>query len=269
MKYFLIFLILFFISASTFAIAQSPTYSVAKVQFPDHCYSSVGSGTVIVIDPDMNSNPEQIESVPIQIWSSQDTDVRTPNAIETGSDTGIFEATVFFNMNDESFSQRIRVLEGDTLHAKYIDITVPYQIQQEIETFVVMGTLPPDEKWGKYWESLSLQHDSKYVYDPCMAEFIEKIKPTEFALNNLNIVYPAPLKQLESGLYLYEIKCKDNFVNIIKQSNTSPACVTYSTGDKLLERGWATCDDEISYGRGHPCGVRSSSGISSDNTYEE
>jgi hypothetical protein len=110
----------------------------------------------------MNKDPEQVESIPIHLWSSRDTDVRTPNAIETEKNTGIFEATIFFNMYDEAFSQRIRVFEGDMLHAKYVDTTIPFGLQQEIETFVVMGTLPPDQKWGKYWESLSIQHSTNY-----------------------------------------------------------------------------------------------------------
>ena len=238
MKYTVIFLILFSIFVGNFVFAQSSDYTVGKVQFPDRCYSSVGTGTVIIIDPDMNANPEQIESIPIHLWSSRDTDVRTPNAIETGNDTGIFEATVFFNMYNEAFSQRIRVFEGDTLHAKYIDITVPYEIQQEIETFVVMGTLPPDQKWGKYWESLSLSNDSKYVYDTCMAEFIDKANPTDYALNNLDIIYPAPLKQIDSGLFANEIMCKDNLELILKYSG-SPACVKPKSINILILRGWA------------------------------
>lgn len=75
----------------------------------------------------------------------------------------------------------------------------------------------------------------------------------------------SPLKQFNSGILIGDIQCKENLV-LIQKHDGSPACVTYHTGIKLLERGWATCNDEISYGRGHPCGVRSSPGISSDNT---
>lgn len=228
---------LFSIFVGNFVFAQSSDYTVGKIQFPDRCYSSVGTGTVIIDDSDMNKDPKQAESVPIHLWSSRDVDIRTPNAIETGNNTGIFEATVFFNMYDEAFSQRIRVFEGDTLHAKYVDTTVPFGTQQEIETFVVIGTLPPDQKWGKYWESLSPSKDSKYVYDTCMAEFVREVKPTDHALNNLDIIYPAPLKQIDSGLLINEIRCKDNLERILKYSGL-PACVTEPTKQKLIERGW-------------------------------
>ena len=219
------------------AFAQSSDYVLGNVQFPDRCYSSVGSGTVLIIDPDMNQDAEQNESVPIQLWSSRDTDIRTPNATETGQDTGIFEVTVFFNMYDEAFSQRIRVFEGDTLYAKYIDNNVPFGLRQDIEAEVVMGTLPPDQKWGKYWESLSIQNDSKYVCDTCMAEFIAEVKPTQYALNALDVIYHAPLRQIGSGLHVDEVLCKDNLVLILKHDG-APACIKPETSAKLVDRGW-------------------------------
>lgn len=72
-----------------------------------------------------------------------------------------------------------------------------------------------------------------------------------------------PLKQYKSGISTREIQCNDSLVLVTKHDG-SPACVTLETNKKLVERGWATCSDEIKYNRGHPCGVRSSPGISSD-----
>lgn len=73
-------------------------------------------------------------------------------------------------------------------------------------------------------------------------------------------VFGSPSQQVSIGIEPKNILCRENLVLVFKYDKT-PACVTYQTGDKLLKRGWATCDDKISYGRGHPCGVRSSSGI--------
>ena len=81
------------------------------------------------------------------------------------------------------------------------------------------------------------------------------------------IVYPifSPLKQFKSGIKIDEIQCKDDLVLILKFDG-SPACVTYGTANKLIQREWTICSDEIKYYRGHPCGIRSSPGISSDNS---
>ena len=52
----------------------------------------------------------------------------------------------------------------------------------------------------------------------------------------------APLKvQLEETTNVEELSCpQSSHVLILKQSDNSPACVTSSTGDKLVQRGWGT-----------------------------
>jgi hypothetical protein len=82
---------------------------------------------------------------------------------------------------------------------------------------------------------------------------------SNFGINNTFFsVWPeSPLKQINLGKTIDEIKCKENLV-LIQKFDGSPACVMYQTGEELVKRGWATCDDGISHGRGHPCGPRSS-----------
>ncbi|GKS67773.1 hypothetical protein YTPLAS73_13200 [Nitrosarchaeum sp.] len=48
-----------------------------------------------------------------------------------------------------------------------------------------------------------------------------------------------PLKLFNTGYYLDEIQCKQNLVLIQKYDGT-PACVTESTKQKLVERGWTS-----------------------------
>jgi len=72
-----------------------------------------------------------------------------------------------------------------------------------------------------------------------------------------------PFKQFNSGIPFDEIQCKDSLV-LIQKYDGSPACVTYQTGNNLVKRGWATCDDGISHGRSHPCGPRSSGIVNFD-----
>ncbi len=50
-----------------------------------------------------------------------------------------------------------------------------------------------------------------------------------------------PLKQFKEGIPIEKIQCKENLITILKK-NGKPACVTQITGEKLIERGWATFD---------------------------
>lgn len=72
-----------------------------------------------------------------------------------------------------------------------------------------------------------------------------------------NLKYWTPLKQFKSGITLDKIQCKDEHF-FIQRYDGFPACVAYQTGETLVKRGWATCDDGIFHGREHPCGPHSS-----------
>lgn len=56
----------------------------------------------------------------------------------------------------------------------------------------------------------------------------------------------SPLKQFQSGIAPKDVKCNSDFELIFKVSDGSPACVTSLTGQKLVERGWATHSSETS-----------------------
>lgn len=56
----------------------------------------------------------------------------------------------------------------------------------------------------------------------------------------------SPLKQFQSGIAPRDVKCNSGFELIFKASDGSPVCVTSLTGQKLVERGWATHSSETS-----------------------
>lgn len=64
-----------------------------------------------------------------------------------------------------------------------------------------------------------------------------------------------PLMQFNSGISLNEIQCKENLI-LLQKYDGSPACVTNDTSRKLVERGWATCDYQVKFTSGHPCGIQ-------------
>ncbi|MDE1818772.1 MAG: hypothetical protein KGI19_09240 [Thaumarchaeota archaeon] len=48
-----------------------------------------------------------------------------------------------------------------------------------------------------------------------------------------------PLQQFKSGIFIQDIKCRQDFQLIMKSEDNTPACVTSNTANILLERGWA------------------------------
>jgi glucose/arabinose dehydrogenase len=49
---------------------------------------------------------------------------------------------------------------------------------------------------------------------------------------------PPPLKQLRAGTLPEDIVCNDDYILVLKQSDSSPACVRPATAEKIIKRGW-------------------------------
>jgi len=100
-------------------------WNVAQVSWLNASYPSNGTGVVRVIDPDMNLNPEAVDSFEINVWSDSDAGGIDLTVTETNEATGIFEGTVVFTTTDSSSGHRIRVAPGDTVTTEYVDNTLP------------------------------------------------------------------------------------------------------------------------------------------------
>ena len=57
--------------------------------------------------------------------------------------------------------------------------------------------------------------------------------------NTIHTNHMSPLEQFKSGISALDVKCKIDFVHIIKAEDGSPACVKPNTVDILVKRGWA------------------------------
>jgi len=206
------------------------------VEWISRCYMVTTTSSIIVrvIDYDMNKDPEKIEEFDVKIWSDFEDRMVDYTITETGNDTGIFESIVFFTSHDESPGQRIRafgnspLFDDSTVFAKYVDHTLPNADKMDVIATFVMSGLSVLERNGD-------GSISKIAYDPCVLEFFDKNIDW---FDELDIFYPAPLKQIKSGLYPHEIKCKDNMELVFKATNSFPACVKPETKSKLIERGW-------------------------------
>ena len=100
-------------------------WNMGEVQWMQSSYAASGSGIVRVIDPDMNWNPESVDSFDIAVYSERSQGGISLSVTETNEQTGIFEGTVYFTTTQASSGSRLNVGEGDTVTAQYDDNTVP------------------------------------------------------------------------------------------------------------------------------------------------
>ena len=215
-------------------ITDEPIFHEGRVEWISRCYMIGSDITARVIDSDMNSDPQRIEEVNITVWSDNDDREVTYVATETGMDTGVFDAEVFLTTTDSSPGKRIRATEDSTIHVKYVDYTFPdsYKVMDVIDTFVMSGL--------DILEKDSRGIPTKITYDSCALVLLEK---NQEKFNELDVFYPAPLKQIQFGLYADEIMCKESLA-LVTNNDNSPACVKPDSIPKLVERGWAIANNE-------------------------
>jgi hypothetical protein len=189
----------------------------------------VGSDVVLrVTDPDMNYDSDLVEEFNVTIWSDNDDRKIAYTVTETGKDTGVFDANVFFTTTDSSPGKRLRIVDGSTVFAKYTDYTFSesYKAIDVINSVVTSGL------------SILERHAdgsvSQITYDPCALMLFAQ---NHDQFEQMDVFYPPPLKQISSGLSGDEVRCKESF-SLMTKYDGSPACVTESTRQKLIERGW-------------------------------
>ena len=100
-------------------------WNIGSVEWVQGATSANGYGIVRVIDPDMNLNPETVNTFTIDVWSDSDLGGIDLTVTETGQATGIFEGEVKFTSRDQSSGHKLRVNDGDVVTAKYEDNTLP------------------------------------------------------------------------------------------------------------------------------------------------
>lgn len=120
---------------------------IGEVQWLEANYPSTGTGIIRIIDPDMNLNPEAVDSFDIDVWSDSDAGGIDLTVTETGEMTGVFEGAIFFTTTNESSGSRLLVAQGDTVTAEYEDNTLPdpYTIADELDvtSTSIIGTIVP------------------------------------------------------------------------------------------------------------------------------
>ena len=100
-------------------------WNVGEVQWLEASYAATGSGVVRIIDPDMNINPDAVDSIDAVVFSETFIGGIELTLTETQEASGIFEGTVEFDPESASDGHRLQVTEGDIITASYEDETLP------------------------------------------------------------------------------------------------------------------------------------------------
>jgi len=139
----------------TFQLSQNETvvgsalvrWNIGEVQWLDATYPIESKGKIRVVDPDMNFNPDEIDTIEVKVWSDSDVIKKSVILHETNTNIGIFEGEINFD-SQKSDKSTLRVAEGDTIVAEYIDFTLPdpYTLNDDLEitgTSMIGTVIPP------------------------------------------------------------------------------------------------------------------------------
>ena len=121
-------------------------WNVGEVQWLEASYAATGSGVVRIIDPDMNINPDAVDSLDVVAYSETFIGGIELTVTETQEASGIFEGTVEFDPESASDGHRLQVTEGDIITATYDDMTLPKPNNGdtlEISATTLIGSIVP------------------------------------------------------------------------------------------------------------------------------
>ena len=121
-------------------------WNVGEVQWLEASYAATGSGVVRIIDPDMNINPDAVDSIDAVVYSETFIGGIELTLTETQEASGIFEGTVEFDPESASDGHRLQVTEGDIVTAEYEDKTLPKPDNGdtlEITATTLIGSIVP------------------------------------------------------------------------------------------------------------------------------
>jgi len=127
------------------------SWNLGTIEFSKELSFSDDSAMIRVVDADMNLNPESLDHITIQLFSDSDVAGIEIDAIETSESSGSFVATISLSQTLSSSGNRLYVLPGDNVFAKYDDHTLPKPFSKldnlEIETFTrVDSSIAPIER---------------------------------------------------------------------------------------------------------------------------
>jgi len=145
---------------------------------------------------------------------------------------------LIFNEENTELLQRDKAYENIQVFSKEI----PVSDSDEIQTMTSVVTIKAVQtgNWTLHATSslnVVVGEDESFLVDyfqsPSVPYSSTEPEPPPKLIN----IHPSPKKQLESGVTPENVICREGLQLIFKQNN-SPSCVTPSTAEKLIQRGW-------------------------------
>lgn len=126
-------------------------WNQGEITLDRHSYDVGDAANLTVIDSDMNLNPRTLDKVKVNLFSDSDKAGIQVEAVETQEESGIFETTASFVQDRTSAGNRLFVIPGDTIYAKYEDHTMPepYRIsgsKEIMSSAIVDSSIPSTER---------------------------------------------------------------------------------------------------------------------------
>ena len=154
-------------------------------------------------------------------------------------DTVVLSGWVNYD-NSPTSDVLLQIVVTDPLGAKIFE---GYETSKEDGTFFTEFSIPDNSISGTY--KIDVISQCREVHrDICtnQSEFltitIEGVTTDVIKNEEPNKIILSPLKQVNQGIPITEIICKENLELIFKATNGSPACVKPESIQKLIERGW-------------------------------
>ncbi|MDC0155139.1 hypothetical protein OAP30_04575 [Nitrosopumilus sp.] len=117
------------------------TWNMGVIQFSKNIFLTSDSVEIRVIDHDMNLNPEALDTITIEVFSDSDNGGIEVVATETSERSGEFISNISLSTNTSS-GNRLYVIPGDSIFAKYDDHTLPKPFsksdEKSIETSAIV-----------------------------------------------------------------------------------------------------------------------------------
>ena len=136
---------------SVVVASASIVWNIGEASFDSSAASAGGSAVFSVTDADENLDNTIVDTFTVAVFSDSDNGGFTLTMNETDEDTGVFEGTVFFTSTDATSGTNLRVSEGDTVTAEYVDETLPepYTTSDDLTiagTLTIGTAFPPLER---------------------------------------------------------------------------------------------------------------------------
>jgi hypothetical protein len=136
---------------SVVVASASIAWNIGEAGFDSSAASAGGSAVFTVTDADENLDSTIVDTFTVAVFSDSDNGGFSLTMNETDEDTGMFEGTIFFTSTDATSGTNLRVSEGDTVTAEYVDETLPapYTTSDDLTiagTLTIGTAFPPLER---------------------------------------------------------------------------------------------------------------------------